>query len=142
MNFRKVAMHYINKNIVIQYSQTSHPQDNYWGLESGQGCSPCDCDPVGSYFKQCDSRSGKCRCKVGVTGQKCDMCVEGYYGLVSKGECLGKYSIFCCFLTFRVLAQFTFNIKSNIQYLEFKNQNIHSFKKNNFPNFSQWLGGY
>ncbi|XP_052775570.1 laminin subunit alpha-2-like [Mya arenaria] len=62
--------------------------ENYWGLESGQGCKPCDCDPIGSYFQQCDSIMGQCRCKHGVTGKKCDICVEGFYGLVSKGECL------------------------------------------------------
>lgn len=63
-------------------------QENYWGLESGQGCTPCNCDPQGSYFAQCDSMTGQCRCKDGVTGLQCDQCVDGYYGLVSKGECL------------------------------------------------------
>ncbi|WAR23621.1 LAMA2-like protein, partial [Mya arenaria] len=48
--------------------------ENYWGLESGQGCKPCDCDPIGSYFQQCDSIMGQCRCKHGVTGKKCDIC--------------------------------------------------------------------
>lgn len=72
-------------------------QENYWGLESGQGCTPCKCDPQGSYFAQCDSVSGQCRCKQGVTGLQCDQCVDGYYGLVSKGECLRTcFKMFLC----------------------------------------------
>ena len=52
---------------------------------------PCDCDPKGSYFEQCDSLTGQCRCKRGVGGLHCDECQEGYYGLISKGECLSKF---------------------------------------------------
>ena len=67
---------------------------NYWGLELGKGCISCDCNPQGSYFDQCNSQTGQCRCKSRVTGQKCDECIEGYYGLISLGECKGiQFSI-------------------------------------------------
>ena len=71
-----------------------HPQVNYWGLELGKGCIPCDCNPQGSYFDQCNSQTGQCRCKSRVTGQKCDECVEGYYGLIPLGECRGTENHF------------------------------------------------
>lgn len=81
---------------VSTFCDLSFLQENYWGIESGRGCQPCDCDPQGSYFAQCDSVTGQCRCKHGVTGQKCDECLPGFYGLVSRGECLGRrFSSFC-----------------------------------------------
>lgn len=47
---------------------------NYYMREDGY-CTPCLCDETGSQFQQCDSE-GKCRCKPGVAGDKCDKYVE------------------------------------------------------------------
>ncbi|KAL4219663.1 Laminin-type epidermal growth factor-like domai [Mactra antiquata] len=41
-------------------------------------CTPCSCDPTGSEELQCDD-SGQCKCKPGVTGQRCDRCEDNYY---------------------------------------------------------------
>lgn len=41
-------------------------------------CINCACDPVGSRSLQCNSH-GKCQCKPGVTGDKCDRCDNNYY---------------------------------------------------------------
>ena len=43
-----------------------------------QPCLDCDCDPQGSTSLQC-SVDGKCQCKPGVTGDKCDMCEANYW---------------------------------------------------------------
>lgn len=29
-------------------------KENHWKIASGEGCEPCDCDPVGSYSEQCN----------------------------------------------------------------------------------------
>ncbi|KAL3869140.1 hypothetical protein ACJMK2_041857 [Sinanodonta woodiana] len=62
----------------------------YYNLEQGEGCKPCQCNTVGSYFDQCDARTGQCRCRPGVMGLTCNECKPGYYGLSTEGckECL------------------------------------------------------
>ncbi|XP_044317185.1 netrin-A isoform X2 [Drosophila rhopaloa] len=41
-------------------------------------CKACDCHPIGSSGKVCNSTSGQCPCKDGVTGLTCDRCARGY----------------------------------------------------------------
>ena len=57
---------------------------NHYGLESGLGCTPCDCYAVGSVTLQCDN-SGQCDCKPGVGGRKCDVCLDRFYDLTATG---------------------------------------------------------
>ena len=66
-------------------------QENSWGLDSGRGCTPCECDSLGSVYSQCDQRTGQCTCRPGVEGQKCDQCAPGYYGFSING-CKRKQS--------------------------------------------------
>ncbi|KAM6989831.1 laminin subunit gamma-2 [Tautogolabrus adspersus] len=42
-------------------------------------CTPCGCNSTGSGSNTCDSR-GRCSCKEGVTGKKCDRCPDGPIG--------------------------------------------------------------
>ncbi|KAK2822902.1 hypothetical protein Q5P01_022967 [Channa striata] len=51
----------------------------YYLEGAGQSCKPCRCHPTGSVSTTCDSR-GRCTCKDGVTGEKCDRCPEGPIG--------------------------------------------------------------
>ncbi|KAM3604282.1 uncharacterized protein V6R79_008893 [Siganus canaliculatus] len=46
---------------------------------AGPSCTPCRCNATGSLAATCDSR-GRCRCKDGVTGDKCDRCPDGAIG--------------------------------------------------------------
>ncbi|XP_040002374.1 laminin subunit gamma-2 [Xiphias gladius] len=46
---------------------------------AGLSCTPCSCNPTGSVSDTCDSR-GRCSCKEGITGEKCDRCPDGPIG--------------------------------------------------------------
>ncbi|XP_054870473.1 laminin subunit gamma-2 [Amphiprion ocellaris] len=54
-------------------------KDGFYEEEAGPSCSPCHCNPTGSVSATCDSR-GRCSCKEGVTGEKCDRCPDGPIG--------------------------------------------------------------
>ncbi|KAJ8301303.1 hypothetical protein KUTeg_020290 [Tegillarca granosa] len=59
-------------------------QENYWNLQENNpyGCELCDCNVMGTVDGiGCDQENGRCFCKRYVTGQKCDQCHQGYYGL-------------------------------------------------------------
>ncbi|KAG7472748.1 hypothetical protein MATL_G00112170 [Megalops atlanticus] len=45
--------------------------------ESMSGCTPCNCDAVGSVRDDCEQMSGLCSCKTGVKGMKCNVCPDG-----------------------------------------------------------------
>jgi len=47
-------------------------------------CKPCNCNQVGSLSLSCNNQ-GRCACKPGITGDKCDNCKPGYYGFSSSG---------------------------------------------------------
>ncbi|KAF3698526.1 Laminin subunit gamma-2 [Channa argus] len=51
----------------------------YYLEGAGLSCMPCRCHPTGSVSNTCDSK-GRCDCKDGVTGEKCDRCPEGPIG--------------------------------------------------------------
>merc|ERR1712141_124695 len=57
----------------------------------------CECDSLGSTGKTCDA-DGKCTCKTSHTGDKCDKCTSGHYGIICKAcECdvNGSKSVEC-----------------------------------------------
>ncbi|XP_007935855.1 laminin subunit gamma-2 [Orycteropus afer afer] len=47
-------------------------------------CLPCNCNSKGSLSARCDS-SGRCSCKPGVTGNRCDQCLPGFHMLTNAG---------------------------------------------------------
>ena len=55
-------------------------EPDHWGfsLHGEAGCLECGCSEASEYT-QCDLETGQCTCKPGVTGQKCDRCLNGYW---------------------------------------------------------------
>ncbi|KAJ9596346.1 hypothetical protein L9F63_012621, partial [Diploptera punctata] len=60
-------------------------EDGYYNIISGEGCHPCNCDPIGSLNHTCDLYTGQCQCRPGVTGQRCDVCQSYQYGFSLAG---------------------------------------------------------
>ncbi|XP_066060077.1 laminin subunit beta-3 [Chamaea fasciata] len=44
------------------------------------GCTECDCDFQGTEEPGCDRATGRCLCRAGVTGPRCDQCQQGHCG--------------------------------------------------------------
>uniref|UniRef100_A0A8C3MWY8 Laminin subunit beta 3 n=1 Tax=Geospiza parvula TaxID=87175 RepID=A0A8C3MWY8_GEOPR len=42
------------------------------------GCTECDCDFQGTEERGCEPATGRCLCRTGVTGQRCDRCQRGH----------------------------------------------------------------
>ncbi|KAI8518409.1 biological adhesion [Branchiostoma belcheri] len=56
----------------------------YYRAQQTDPCQPCNCNPLGSIQQQCDPL-GRCQCKPGVGGDKCDRCQDGHFGLSEAG---------------------------------------------------------
>ncbi|XP_069794299.1 laminin subunit gamma-1 isoform X1 [Narcine bancroftii] len=59
-------------------------RDNFYRQGPEASCLPCNCNPVGSVSTHCDIY-GRCSCKPGVMGDKCDHCQPGYHSLTEAG---------------------------------------------------------
>ncbi|NXY21854.1 LAMC2 protein, partial [Atrichornis clamosus] len=59
-------------------------KDSFFRRRGEQCCLPCHCHPWGSLSPQCDS-GGRCSCKPGVEGDKCDRCQPGFEPLSEAG---------------------------------------------------------
>jgi len=56
-----------------------------FGFESGEpGCELCACGEA-AVDRHCDSVTGQCQCRTGVTGRRCDMCDDGYWNYGPRG---------------------------------------------------------
>lgn len=51
-------------------------------------CKQCNCDPIGSKSTICDKLTGRCSCKIGYSGAKCNQCSIGYYNITGVSETL------------------------------------------------------
>ncbi|EDV19285.1 uncharacterized protein TRIADDRAFT_62266 [Trichoplax adhaerens] len=76
-------------------------EDKYWKDSNLDSCRPCDCYQYGSTSPICDKKTGSCTCRPGVTGDKCNLCVnktseistDGGYGCrVVRGACPRSFS--------------------------------------------------
>ncbi|XP_011142346.1 laminin subunit gamma-1 [Harpegnathos saltator] len=59
-------------------------RENYYQRPDDNYCIACHCNEIGSRSLQCNSE-GKCQCKPGVTGDKCDRCAPNFYNFGSLG---------------------------------------------------------
>ncbi|KAM9845354.1 laminin subunit alpha-3-like [Aulostomus maculatus] len=50
-------------------------------------CQPCVCDYRGTDYRLCDA-SGRCLCRQGVEGQRCDRCQPGYHSFPNCQACV------------------------------------------------------
>ena len=50
-------------------------------------CQPCDCFVLGAVNNSCAS-DGRCNCKPGIDGEKCDICRSGFFN-ISQSGCQG-----------------------------------------------------
>lgn len=50
----------------------------------------CDCNLAGSVSLQCDRDTGKCQCKQGMIGDKCDQCAQDASGKMPQCEVCGE----------------------------------------------------
>ncbi|CAH0558315.1 unnamed protein product [Brassicogethes aeneus] len=63
---------------------------DHYGDPKNLTCKACECDPIGSKFKQCDNVTGQCQCKEKFMGRTCDKCEIGYgnvTGLCAPCQC-------------------------------------------------------
>lgn len=56
----------------------------FYRRENENACVDCQCNPFGSESLQCDP-AGKCKCRPGVIGEKCDRCAPYHYDLSIVG---------------------------------------------------------
>ncbi|DAA15893.1 TPA: laminin, alpha 1-like [Bos taurus] len=63
--------------------------DGFYGdAVTAKNCRACECHGQGSLSAVCHPETGLCECKPHVTGQRCDQCLYGYYGLETGLGCL------------------------------------------------------
>ncbi|TKS84729.1 Laminin subunit gamma-3 [Collichthys lucidus] len=59
-------------------------RENHYRRSAEEPCLPCNCNINGSVSLQCDV-DGRCACRAGVTGEKCDTCRAGFHSLGPGG---------------------------------------------------------
>ncbi|XP_058698352.1 laminin subunit gamma-2 isoform X2 [Poecile atricapillus] len=69
-------------------------KDGFFRRRGEQCCLPCLCHTWGSLSPQCDS-DGRCSCKPGVMGDKCDRCQLGFESLSEAGCWRSGQSLQC-----------------------------------------------
>ncbi|XP_074661048.1 usherin-like [Tubulanus polymorphus] len=80
----------------VQGRTCNQCKGNTWGLgmNSTVGCSPCDCDPSGTfqgdqvapYQLACDQNNGQCACLSNRINRRCDSCAVNHYVLNQPGQ--------------------------------------------------------
>ncbi|KAI1731321.1 laminin EGF domain-containing protein [Ditylenchus destructor] len=68
----------------------SQCKPTFWDLQAyhDKGCVDCNCNKTGtlSLLNSCDQHSGQCTCKRHVSGQKCDLCADGFFNMRSDSQ--------------------------------------------------------
>ncbi|XP_066537224.1 netrin-1 [Hoplias malabaricus] len=61
-----------------QFCQNGYTRDHSKSLSHRKACQLCQCHPLGAVGHWCNSATGQCLCRDGVTGQRCNRCAPGY----------------------------------------------------------------
>ena len=69
------------RDFTVYVSCFSSPNNSFSG---------CNCQNEGSKNLTCDKRYGKCVCKPNIIGDKCDKCIDGFFGFPN---CQSKWLI-------------------------------------------------
>lgn len=64
-------------------------QEFHYRPRGSDTCLPCDCYPVGSFSRSCDSETGQCQCRPGVIGRQCNAC-DNPFAEVTNSGCDGE----------------------------------------------------
>ncbi|XP_015668611.1 laminin subunit gamma-2 [Protobothrops mucrosquamatus] len=59
-------------------------KEGFYRRSQQDRCMPCNCNLRGSVSAQCDNH-GRCHCKPGVTGDKCDRCQHNFHSFSEAG---------------------------------------------------------
>ncbi len=70
-------------------------QEFHYHPRGSDTCLPCDCYPVGSFSRSCDSETGQCQCRPGVIGRQCNTC-DNPFAEVTNSGCEGEKVFFLC----------------------------------------------
>nr|pir hypothetical protein T13C2.5 - Caenorhabditis elegans [Caenorhabditis elegans] len=72
-----------------------HCLPSFWGIhliaQGALSCRPCGCSAFGSSRSDCEQTTGKCECKNGALGDKCDLCPNG--SMMTAGGCVSQLFI-------------------------------------------------
>ncbi|XP_069718416.1 laminin subunit gamma-2 isoform X1 [Phaenicophaeus curvirostris] len=69
-------------------------KEGFFRQQEGDCCLPCHCHPQGALSPLCDS-DGRCSCKPGVMGKKCDRCQPSFESLSEAGCRMKGQSLQC-----------------------------------------------
>ncbi|XP_042353548.1 laminin subunit gamma-2, partial [Plectropomus leopardus] len=75
----KLGLHCVDCQGNTEGRHCERCKDGYHMVGASPSCTPCRCNLTGSVSASCDSR-GRCSCKEGVTGDKCNRCPDGPIG--------------------------------------------------------------
>ena len=69
-------MYFLNRSIIKIFIEVS--EKVFFLVYDQKNLFPvCNCSPHGSVRSDCEQMSGKCICKPGISGDKCDTCPDG-----------------------------------------------------------------
>ncbi|CAI4227286.1 unnamed protein product [Auanema sp. JU1783] len=76
----------------VSGKKCDHCMPSFWGIHlianGALSCQPCGCSAFGSARSDCEQTTGRCECKVGAFGDKCDKC--GNDMIMTPSGCISK----------------------------------------------------
>ncbi|KAI7809700.1 putative laminin subunit gamma-2, partial [Triplophysa rosa] len=86
-----LGLHCINCQGNTEGRQCENCKEGYYHQRAGDDCVPCDCNTAGSQGPACNNE-GRCTCKPGIHGDKCDRCHDGSPVTVNGLSCRSRHN--------------------------------------------------